>query len=368
MLPSASRIDYGYYVLLFYSRYFMKIGLICDTHYNFRKNSRLFHDYFKLFYDDVFFPSLDEQEIKTVVHMGDVFDTRQGIDYAALAWAKDNVFDQLKRRNVNLHLLVGNHDSYYKNTNQINSLDLLLREYDNITVYSEPTEVMFDNLGVLMVPWINSENEDRTTNMISKTKCPVVMGHLELNGFVPHKGHVMNEGRDSSPFDKFQKVYSGHYHTRSDNGKIFYIGNPYEMIFSDMNDNRGFVIFDTNTIHHEYVNNPHRMHYSIYYEDNLHSELDPSVYDNKIVKLIVRKKNNVGNFDAYMNKLYNSNIAEIKIVEGNIDDSIDIDESLESEDTMTILQKFIDESTISLNKDILKSIINELHAEAIELI
>jgi DNA repair exonuclease SbcCD nuclease subunit len=346
----------------------MKIACFSDTHYNFRKNSKLFHDYFKTFYDDVFFPTLDQQGIKTVVHMGDVFDTRQGIDYAALAWAKDNVFNQFQNRNIYLHLIVGNHDSYYKNTNHINSLDLLLREYDNVTVYSDPTEVRFGNLGVLMVPWINIESEEHTMNMISQTDCPVVMGHLELNGFVPHKGHVMNEGRDPSPFNKFQKVFSGHYHTRSDNGKIFYIGNPYEMIFSDMNDDRGFIIFDTDTLDHEYINNPHRMHYSIYYEDNPHSQLNTSLYDNKILRLIIRKKNNIGNFDAYLAKLYSSNIAEIKIIESGIDDYSEFDESLESEDTMTLLQKFIDDGSVSLNKDILKNIINEIHREAMELI
>lgn len=346
----------------------MKVCCFSDTHFGYKKNSKLFHDYFKHFYDNVFFPTLDKQGIDTVIHMGDVFDSRQGIDFSALSWSKNNIFDPLNQRNIDVHLIVGNHDSYYKNTNQINSLDLLLREYKNIKVYSEPTETQLDKLGVLMVPWINSENEEQTMSMISQTKCPVVMGHLELNGFVPHKGHVMDEGRDSSPFNRFQKVFSGHYHTRSDNGKIFYIGNPYEMIFSDMNDDRGFIIFDTETLEHEYLNNPYKMHYSIYYEDNPHSELNPDLYENKILKVIVRKKNNIGNFDAYLSKLYKANIAEIKIVESNLDDSIEIDESLESEDTMTLLQKFIDDGSVSLNKDILKNIINDIHREALELI
>jgi hypothetical protein len=178
----------------------------------------------------------------------------------------------------------------------------------------------------------------------------------------------MNEGRDPSPFNKFQKVFSGHYHTRSDNGKIFYIGNPYEMIFSDMNDDRGFIIFDTETLDHEYINNPHRMHYSIYYEDNPHSRLNTSLYDNKILRLIIRKKNNIGNFDTYLSKLYASNIAEIKIIDSCMDYGAEFDESLESEDTMSLLQKFIDDGSVSLNKDILKNIINEIHKEAMELI
>ena len=62
------------------------------------------------------------------------------------------------------------------------------------------------------------------------------MGHLELNGFVATAGHVMDHGMDMDPFKKFKKVYSGHYHTRSNVGNIYYLGNPYEMFWNDCQD------------------------------------------------------------------------------------------------------------------------------------
>ena len=114
----------------------MKVAIITDTHYGARKSSTLFHNYFEQFYNDVFFPTLDKEGIKTVIHMGDAFDSRKGIEFKSLTWAQRVVFDPLKERGIDMHLMVGNHDAYYKNTNSINAVDLLLREYSNVTVYS----------------------------------------------------------------------------------------------------------------------------------------------------------------------------------------------------------------------------------------
>ena len=117
----------------------MKVAIITDQHFGARKNSKLFHDYFLKFYNEVFFPTLEEYGITTIVDMGDTFDSRKGIDFSALSWAKNNYYDRLQEMGVKVHTIVGNHTAYYKNTNQVNAVDLLLREYDNVTVYSEPT-------------------------------------------------------------------------------------------------------------------------------------------------------------------------------------------------------------------------------------
>jgi hypothetical protein len=226
----------------------MKVAIITDQHFGARKNSKLFHDYFLKFYNDVFFPYLEEHGITTVVDMGDTFDSRKGVDFSALAWAKNNYYDRLKDMGILVHTIVGNHTAYYKNTNDVNAVDLLLREYDNVPVYSEPTEISLDKLKVLLIPWINSENQEKSFSLIKKSNCKVAMGHLELNGFRAHRGHVMDHGHESDLYNKYERVFSGHYHTRSDNGKIFYLGNPYEMFWNDLEDPRGFSIFDTKTL------------------------------------------------------------------------------------------------------------------------
>jgi len=346
----------------------MKVAIISDTHYGARKGSKLFHDYFEKFYNDVFFPTIDKEGIKTVIHMGDAFDSRKGIEFKSLKWSKRVVFNPLKERGIKMHLMVGNHDAYYKNTNEINAVDLLLKEYDNVEVYSSPTEVSVGDLPVLFIPWINEQNEKETNGIIKKTKCPVAMGHLELNGFVATPGHIMEHGHDARAFNKFEKVFSGHYHARSDNGTVFYLGNPYEMFWNDVESPRGFTIFDTESLEHRPINNPYRLFYKIFYEDTDHQTFNTSEYENKIVKVIVRKKTDTKKFEKFIDKLYTSGVADLKIVENfQLDESEEF-EADESEDTMSILSRYIDESETELNKTVIQSLIKEIYQEACEVV
>ena len=346
----------------------MKVAIITDQHFGARKNSKLFHDYFLKFYNDVFFPTLEEHGITTVVDMGDTFDSRKGIDFSALSWAKNNYYDRLNEMGVKVHTIVGNHTAYYKNTNQVNAVDLLLREYDNVTVYSEPTEVMLGQLPTLFIPWINQENEESTLKLIQKTSCPCAMGHLELHGFRVNRQIIMEHGLDSKLFEKFKRVFSGHYHTRSTNGTVFYLGNPYEIYWTDVNDTRGFAIFDTETLEHASVDNPYKMFYNIYYEDTNYQTFDTREYENKIVKIIVRKKSDTKKFEKFVDKLYLSNIAELKIIENfDIQEPQDF-EAFESEDTISILNRYIEEAEISLDKSIIQKMMQEIYQEACELV
>jgi hypothetical protein len=343
------------------------VALITDTHWSCRKSSKLFQDYFEDFYKNIFFPKLEELGIKTVIHLGDAFDNRKSIDFFGLEWTKKVVLDPLSKYDV--HLIAGNHDVYFKSTNRINSPDLLLKQYSNITVYSDPSHVNIDGSDILFIPWINQENEEETLDLIKRSKSKVVMGHLELNGFEAYKGHVMEDGRDGSIFNKFKKVFTGHYHNRSDNEKVYYIGNPYEIYFNDVDETRGFVIFDTKNLDHYYVDNPYKMHYNLYYEDTPSQTLNTKELENKIVRVIVRKKSQVRQFEKYIEKIHNANVAELKIIENhsalNVDD---FDLFLENEDTFTLLQRFVDESECDLNKNSIKEILRQTYMEASELI
>jgi DNA repair exonuclease SbcCD nuclease subunit len=344
----------------------MKIGIITDTHWSARKSSRLFHDYFELFYKNVFFPTLEQYGITTVIHMGDAFDSRKSIDFWGLDWTRRVVLEPLSSYDV--HMVVGNHDIFLRNSNKINSPELLLKDYKNIKTYSEPTEIKVGDLGVLLLPWINSENSERSLKMIQKTKCKVVMSHLELNGFSPYKGHIMDSGMDATIFNNFKKVFSGHYHTRSDNGTVYYLGNPYEIYWNDVNDTRGFTIFDTETLEHFPVDNPYRMFYNIYYEDTPHQTFDIREYENKIIRVIVRKKSNQKHFEKFIDKLYTANVAELKIVENFQVQDIEEFEAFESEDTFSILQRYVNESECDLNKNTITNILEEVYKEALEMV
>ena len=300
--------------------------------------------------------------------MGDTFDSRKGIDFAALSWAKDHYYDRLAQMGCTVHTIVGNHTAYYKNTNEINAVDLLLREYDNVKVYSEATDIKLDKLNVLLIPWINSDNEEQTMEVINKSKSPCVMGHLECKGFEMNKGFFMDKGTDVKIFDKFKRVYSGHYHTRSDNGKVYYLGNPYEMYWNDVGDNRGFHILDTDTMKHTPYNNPYSIFLNLYYEDDDAQLLDTREFAGKILKLIVRKKTDPKKFERYIDKIYASDVHELKILENFQLQENEEFEAFESEDTLSILNRYVEESEIDLQKSTIQDIIKEVYQEACEVI
>jgi DNA repair exonuclease SbcCD nuclease subunit len=344
----------------------MRIGLITDTHYGAKKGSKHLHDYFELFYKNVFFPALEEHGVETVIHMGDAFDSRKSIDYQSLEWAKRVVFEPLKKYDV--HMIVGNHDCYYKNTNNVNSPALLLKDYPNIKTYSSPTNTKVCGIDMTFIPWICSENYDETLKVVKKSKAKVAMGHLELKGFRVNKHLVMEEhGLEANLFSNFTKVFSGHYHTRSDNGTVFYLGNPYEMYWTDVNDTRGFHIFDTETLEHTPINNPYKLFYNIYYEDTPHQTFDASEYSNKIVKVIVRKKSKQKDFEKFIDKLYKVSIQDLKIVENfeiQENENFVIDEE---ENTISILNRYIDESECDFDKSTIKGIFQDLYKQACEV-
>ena len=345
----------------------MKIAIITDQHFGARKGADYIHNYFKKFYDNTFFPYLEKNKIDTVMDMGDTFDNRRNIDLATLEWSKKNYYDRLQAMGITVHTIVGNHTAYYKDTNEINTVELLLKEYENVKVYSEPTNINLGGLDILLLPWINEENKLQTLEMMDTTKASVIMGHLELNGFVATRGHTMEHGMDTKVFDKFYRVYSGHYHTRSDNGKIYYLGNPYEMFWNDVKDTRGFHIFDTKTIEHTPVNNPYRLFYNLYYEDTNYKLFDTREYKDKIIKVVVKKKTDQKQFEKFIDKLYNSGIQDLKIIENFVLNESEDFEVEETENTIGILNRYIDESEFEGDKTLIKGILQKIYSEACEV-
>jgi predicted phosphodiesterase len=343
-----------------------RVAVITDTHFSARKSSRYLHDYFELFYKNIFFPALEEHGVEIVIHMGDAFDNRKSIDFWGLEWTRKVVLDPLKKYEV--HMIVGNHDIFLRNSTEINSPSLLLRDYPNIKVYSSPTNTKVGGIDMTFIPWICSENYDETVKVIKKSKAKIAMGHLELQGFRVNKHLVMEEhGTDPKMFDKFQKVFSGHYHTRSDNGKIFYLGNPYEMYWTDVNDTRGFHIFDTETLEHTPINNPYKLFYNIYYEDTPHQLFDATEYQNKIVKVIVRKKSKPKDFEKFVDKLYSVGVQDLKIIENfEIQEAEDFQVD-DDENTITILNRYIDEAEIEFDKNRIKTIFQDLYKQSCEV-
>lgn len=352
----------------------MKIALITDQHFGVRNSSVALLDNQQKFYENIFFPTIDDYKINTIVDLGDCFDNRKSINMYALHRAKEMYFDEILKRDITIHSIVGNHNSYFKNTNDINSNALLLREYDNIRIYDKtPVDVDIDGKKILMAPWLAPEKHDEWFSALGDSKADILMGHLEISGFEMHKGAICEKGVSKDVFEKFDLVFSGHFHQKSHYGNIHYLGAPYEMIWSDYNEDRGFHIFDTETYELTFVKNPYNLFHKIHYDGkNIQVEdlidLDFSEIKNKYVKVIVRNKDNSYVYDMFIEALNKFGALDVKAVDDHMNMNTLADEELidEAEDILTIFKNYVDGLPVQEgNKLVIKNVLYELYNEAL---
>jgi len=348
----------------------MKIALLNDTHFGCRNDSPAFLEYQNDFYDNLFFPYLIENKIDTLIHLGDVVDRRKFINHNTAHNFKVKFWDRLDELNIDTHIIIGNHDTYYKNTNEVNALQNL-----NISktakIYTRPADVNFGGLDILFLPWICDDNYDDSIYAIDNSTSPICMGHLEVKGFEMHSGHFNEHGLEKSQFIKFEKVLSGHFHKKSDDGRIHYLGTQYEMTWSDYNCPKGFHIFDTDTREIERVSNPKNIFKKIVYNDkeNDYKTFDISEYNNCFVKMFISNKTDDNVYNAFVERFYNTiNVHELQIIEDPADINSTVREDIleQGEDTLTFLNNYIDNVETDLDKQKLKSFAKELYMEASE--
>lgn len=347
----------------------MKVALVTDTHFGARGDNVHFDSYFRKFYSDVFFKVLVARGIKHIFHLGDVFDRRKFINFNTLKSCKEYFFDKLVQYDIQCHMIAGNHDTYFKNTNEVNSPDLLIaKEYaGTVHVYDKPTTITVEDFSVLMMPWICSDNYADVLAEVKSTLAPVMFAHLELEGFSMYKGQMNDHGMDRKLFEKFDLVCSGHFHHRSSQDNICYIGNPYPLTWNDYDDPRGFTILDTETLDMEVVPNPYDIFLKYLYDDTLvdPETIDVSMFADKMVKMIIINKNNFYKYDQFMDRLYKQNILELKIIEDFSEFEADaVDDDINLEDTISLLNGFVDGVETDADKPRIKALLKELYIEA----
>lgn len=348
----------------------MKVAIITDIHFGARNDSIAFLDFFEKFYENIFFPTIVEANINTVLILGDTFDRRKYVNFYALDRAKKMFFNRLAELNISVYMLAGNHDTYYKNTNDVNSPDLLLREYKNIKVIDSPETITLNGIDVCMVPWICPENYQTSLDEIEKTKAELCMGHFEIAGFAMYRGMQSNEGLSKETFNKFDMVFSGHYHHRSDDGHIYYLGNPYELTWQDYKDPRGFHLFDLSDRKLDFIPNTYTMFERIEYDDKERepTDLDPLDLKDSYVKLVVVNKTDYYKFDKFIQKLYTKGCADIKIIEdlSEFEDG-EVGEEINLEDTLSVLSNYIDSVETDVDKEQVKTFMRTLYTEAVNV-
>jgi len=356
----------------------MKVAVITDTHWGARNDHQAFAQYFIKFYDEVFFPKIDELGIKHVLHLGDLTDRRKYINFVTAKNLETHFMKPLYDRGIRLDVVAGNHDTFYKNTNEINSLKQLYgtSKYDNVNIiWNDAEDIVWDDgCSVLMVPWICNENQEAIQETMNKTKSQIVMGHFEIQGYEMMKGQISTHGLDKKNFSRFDSVYSGHFHQPSSNDNIIYLGAPYEMNWSDYDGKRGFHIFDTETREMEFIRNPLRMFHKISYDDTDMTiedvaNLDTSNLTNTFIKVIVKNRENPYIFDLFLDRLTSSGASDIKVVEDHQNfDSIDESELVdEAQDTMTIIKQYVENMKLKGDKLKIEKVLQELYNEAMNL-
>ena len=351
----------------------MLVAVLGDTHFGARNDSVHFSVFFEKFYKEIFFPYMEQHNIKHVIQLGDVFDRRKYINFQTLNHCKDYFFKKLNNE-YSSWLLVGNHDAYYKNTNDVNSLDMLLGEYSNINLITKPTEIELDRTSVVLLPWICDDNINETMQTVNSTKAQVAFGHLELTGFEMYKGQLMDHGMDPNLFSKFDMVVSGHYHHKSHAKNITYTGTPYEMTWSDYGDLKGFHIFDTETRELEFISNPFKMFHKLHYDDlnqpvGYINAWDLTEMTGAYVKVIVRNKTNTLWFDSLIDRLEKSGVSDVQVVEDHFHLDLESDDDIvsQAEDTLTILRKYVDQIDSTVNKPRLENLLRTLYSEALSI-
>ena len=343
----------------------MKVAIITDQHFGSHKGSQVYLDYYSEFYENIFFPWLKRNKITTLLDLGDTFDNRKSIDFVTLNWAR-KYYDTLRAMDITVHTLVGNHTAYYKNTNELNTLALLLQDYDNVYCYDDAIDLDIGGTSILFVPWICAENYDKSLKTIRNSTSKVAMGHLELSGYLARPGFVYEHGMDAGIFSHFDLVLSGHFHHKSSKGNIKYLGNPYQIYWNDYGDPRGFHSFDTETFKLKFIKYPYEIFSKVYWNDD--TEIESKNYKGQYVKVIVEQKTNYARFEHMINSLYDEGALDVSVIEkvGVFEDPEAND--VDVKDTLTQLDEYLDDVEVNVDKTALKSLMKSLYIESCEAV
>lgn len=357
----------------------MKIPLITDIHVGVRSDNVAFHENNRLFFNNIYFPYLKEHHIHEVIFLGDLLDRRKYVNFISAKHLREDFIEPHIEMECYIHLVCGNHDVYYRNTNEVSGVKELYHRYDRdyeLAIYDTATEIKLpDNTEILLVPWICDANRQHTMEAIEKTKAQICLGHLELKDFALDRHNIATHGDDASIFRKFDFVGSGHYHHISSQGNIHYLGSHSEFTWADHKDPRGFHVFDTKTRELEFIENPYRMFEKLHYTDveldmrEVLEEYDFTQLTNKYVKVVVRDRNDVALFNVFMERVERANPLDVQVV----DDHLNLNEIAEAEivdeaqDTLMIFKKAIGTSnTAGIDPIKLDKFVSSLYSEALQ--
>lgn len=344
----------------------MKIAIITDLHWGVRNNNQFFIDKQEDFLYNQFIPYLIEHQIDTIWMLGDFFENRKMISTQVLNKAHQ-FLQKLEDIDIRSYFLIGNHDVAFKNTNTVNSLVPVTKAFEKIHLIEKYEVIDFDGLSVGFISWISPEIYSEALKWIMSLDAQVLCGHFEINSFEIIKGVVCSKGIDSAIFERFDKVFSGHFHIRATNGTIQYIGNPYQTNWGEYGYPKGFAVFDTRSKSVEFIDNTISSYEILQYDDDIEIGLfDRERFAGKIVRVIVDACKNKKKLEVLLDSIgqvsYSLDVIENKEVVVSDDNQ----EAIPS-DTIQLIQQFLETCKIDhLDKKQLIEIILGIYSEAIE--
>lgn len=353
----------------------MKIAFINDTHFGVRNDSPFFIDHILNFLETKFIPYLIDNKIDTVIHLGDFFDRRKYVNFNTLSLVRKRFIEPLSDRGIKMYVTLGNHDTYFKNTNEINSIKELLDNRSNFYLIDKPTEIQFDNLCISIIPWITQENYKSTTSFIHNSNCRVMCGHFEIIGFQVMSGVKHTHGLGISDFNKFEMVLSGHFHLKQNEKNIYYLGSQYQMNFGDVNFKKGFHVLDTDTMELTFIENENNIFHIFNYDDSSDTEIkniakfiSKTDLKGSFIRIFIREKTKQTIFDKFIDALWDKGIQDLSVIdEMNINSNSSSCQFDETQDTLMIINNQVDAIERDFDKLKLKNIIKDLYMESLKI-
>ncbi len=235
-----------------------KIFLIGDTHIGlgYPNTTDKWHKIHIEYFRDFLMPLL-RREVRDgdiIVHLGDLFDNRNIIPINLLNYGMD-IVEEISQI-APLHIIIGNHDLYSKSASEINSIRPF-KYIPNVKIYDSPKVLKFNNLNILMMPYIE-KRLDQIKVIEENKNCDYLFCHSDLNGCKMHlssAAHRNNDKIDIENFKSFKKVRSGHIHLVQSNKAFTFVGSIFQMDRNDTGDQKGIFVIDTEDDSEEFFPN-----------------------------------------------------------------------------------------------------------------
>lgn len=335
----------------------MKILMLADLHFGVRSDSPFFRTKIENLFTQVV-KYISDNVIHHVFILGDLMDKRKSCDYSTINFMIEQL-ERIVNAGCHIDILVGNHDSYFKNTLELNSPNILLKLQNQIKVYDKPTDVN----GICVVPWICQDNYDECMRVIDKSRSKICFGHFELNGFQYNKSTISSGGMDVDFLKRFDIVLTGHYHIKSNQGKIYYLGTAIQTTWDDYNQVKGFHIFDTETMELTFVENPDSVFMILTDLENLTECKD------KIIRIVIDSTVEKKDLDKYLQKVYDMNPHDVKVIHN--EKLVDMMTEESDVDCVNTRQSIVNCSSYYIDDDMdekkMNNIIDEVYVEAVNL-